>query len=110
MISRLILTVPVARRSHPRMGLEKLVEHALVGEVELIDNLLYGAVGVFEHIFGLEDDKRVYPVRSRTSADLLDELRKVFGRKAQLFGIESHIPFGCMVFGDKLEELFENDF
>ena len=74
------------------MGLEELIEDRLVGEVELVHDLLDGQVGILEHVLRLQDDEVVDPVRRRAPGGLLDEFGEVFRRQAQLVGVEGHSP------------------
>ncbi len=79
------------------MGLEKFIEHALVREVEIVHYLLDRGIRIAEHIFGLKDDKRVNPVRCGPSAYILHQLAQIFRSKAKPLGIESEVPFLCVV-------------
>ena len=90
------------------MRLEKLVEHRLVREIEPAYDLLDGHVGILEQVLRLEDHESIYPVRSGTPADSLDQFGKILRRKAELLGIESHIALRSMIISDKTEELVIN--
>ena len=78
--------------------------------MQFIDYLLYGDVGVFQHILGLQDDEGIYPFRAGFPADVLDEFRKILGRHAHLVGIEGHTPFAVVILGYQLEELLQHQF
>ena len=75
------------------MGLEILVENRWIGKMELVDNLLDAVTGVLEHVLGFDYDEIIYPLRSRASANLLDELGKILRRQPKLFCIERHTSF-----------------
>ena len=89
------------------VGLEEFVEDGLVGEVELVDDLLDGDVGVLEHVLGLEDDEGVNPVGGAAAAGLLDQLGQVFRRQAEFVGVEGHAALAVVVLGDELDETVE---
>ena len=55
------------------MGLEKLVEDGLVGEVELIDDFLDGHVRILQHVFRFQDDEGGDPFRCAAAGGLLDQ-------------------------------------
>ena len=76
----------VLRRRHARIALEVAAEERLVGEIEVIGDLLDAHVRVFEQRLGFEDDVAVDPFRHRFAADAFDERREVFGRDAELPG------------------------
>lgn len=56
---------------------------------------------------GFDDHVVVDPLRNRQPADPFDERREVFGRDAELAGIESHAAFGAVVLAQQVRELLE---
>lgn len=90
------------------MGLEELIEDALIREIELVYYLFDGNLGVFQHIFGLKDDKGVDPFRSRTAAYILYELGEILRSKTQFVSIKSHVPLGSMIVSHQLQEMVED--
>ena len=89
------------------MGFEEFVEDRLVGEVEFIDDLLDGGVGILQHVLGLEDHEGVDPVGGAAAAGLLYQFRQIFRRQAELVGVERHAAFAVVVLGDELDEAVE---
>lgn len=71
------LPVPVLAGCHSCVSFEELVEHGRVREMKFENDLLDAVIGVLEHILGLQDDKRVNPVRGGPSAYLLDQFREI---------------------------------
>ena len=98
---------PVGRRRHARMALEVFAEERLVGKIQVIGDLLNAHGGIFEQCLGLDDHVVVDPLRNRQPADPFYERREVFGRDAELSGIEPHAAFGAVVFAQQVRELLE---
>lgn len=83
----------------PGIAFEIAAEEGLVRKIQIVGDLLYAHVRVFEQRLGLEDHVAVDPFRDGFAADLLDERREVLGRDAELPGIESDAALLLVVFG-----------
>ena len=97
----------VLRGRHARVALEVAAEERLVREVQVVGDLLYAHRRVFEQGFGLQNHIVVDPLRNRLSADALDERGEVFGRDAELAGVESDAALFAEVFAQQVGELLE---
>ena len=89
------------------MVFEVFTEERLRGKIQFIGDLLNAHVGIFEQSLGFDDHVVVDPLRNRQPADPFDERREVFGRDAELAGIESHAAFGAVVLAQQVRELLE---
>ena len=89
------------------MLFEILAEEGLRREIEVVGDLLNAHGGIFEQCLGLDDHVVVDPLRNRQPADPFYERREVFGRDAELSGIEPHTAFGAVVFAQQVRELLE---
>ena len=92
----------VLRGRHARVALEVAAEERLVREVQVVGDLLYAHRRVFEQGFGLQNHIVVDPLRNRLSADALDERGEVFGRDAELAGVESDAALFAEVFAQQV--------
>ena len=89
------------------MALEVFAEERLVGEIQVIGDLLNAHRGVFQQVLGFEHDVVVDPLDGRPAAGLADERRQVFGRQVQLSGVEAHRSLLRVVFAQNIHELAE---
>ena len=97
-------TVPILVRRHSRVFLEVLEEKRGIGKVQLVRDFLDAQIAVFQHLLGFEDDVLVNPLRSRKATGILHNLGEVFGRDAQLVGIEPYAAFFAVVPGDQFDK------
>lgn len=84
-----------------------LPERGLVGEVQVVGDLLDAHRGVFQQVLGFDHDVVVDPLDRRPAADPADERRQVFWGQVQLFGIESDGAVPGVVFGEHAHEFVE---
>ena len=89
------------------MLLEVFSEEGLVGEMEFLGNLEYRQVGRLEQGFGFEYDVVVDPLAGRFSRQLLDYVRQVLRRQAELVGVERYAPLLLIVLADRAYEQLE---
>ena len=91
------------------MFLEVFSKERLVGETQLVSNLLDAFGGVFQQHASFQYDVLVYPFVGGALADHLDHLCEVFGRDAQLLGIPFHTSFRTEMFFQEPDELGKKD-
>ena len=97
-------TIPILVRRHSRVVLEVFEEKRRVGEVQLVGDFLDAQVAVFQHLLGFEDDVLVDPLWGGEAAGVFHNLGEVFGRDAQLVGIEPHATLFAVVSGDQFDK------
>ena len=91
----------------PVCCLKYFPEEGLVGEMEFLGNLEYRQVGRLEQGFGFEYDVVVDPLAGRFSRQLLDYVRQVLRRQAELVGVERYAPLLLIVLADRAYEQLE---
>ena len=89
------------------MVLEVFPEKRLVGEIQVVGDLLDAHRGVFQQVLGFEHHIVVDPLHGRAPAGLADDRREVFGRQVQLFGIEPYRTLLHVVPGQHSHKLVE---
>ena len=89
------------------MVLEVFPEKRLVGEIQVVGDLLDAHRGVFQQVFGFEHHIVVDPLHGRAPAGLADDRREVFGRQVQLAGIETDRTLLHVMPGQHPHELVE---
>ena len=75
--------------------------------MEFLGNLEYRQVGRLEQGFGFEYDVVVDPLAGRFSRQLLDYVRQVLRRQAELVGVERYAPLLLIVLADRAYEQLE---
>jgi len=90
------------------MLLEVFSKEALVGEAEVVGDLLDALRGVFQQVAELKRHVGVDPLVGRLVADLLDDLGEILRGDAQLQGVPPHAALLAEVLFHELDELHED--
>ena len=90
------------------MFLEVFAKERLVGEVQLLRDLLDAHRRIFQQDAHLQRDVVVNPFVGGTTADLLDGLGEVFRRDAHLLGIPADAALCAEIALDEADELCED--
>ena len=101
--------MPVFGRRHASLVFEVFPEKRLGREIQLVGNLLDTHIGVFQQVFRFEYHIVVYPLCRRFARQFLDQRREIFGRDAQLFGIEGNASFLHVVLREQSDESPEDN-
>lgn len=103
--------LPVLRGRQSGVGLEVAAERGLVGESEVMGNLLNGHLTVMaQHGFGLDDDVTIDPLEGSSARLQLDDSGKVLGREVEQVGIETHLAALTVMLFDGVVERGEEFF
>ena len=81
-----VAALPIFRRRHADMLFEVFAQEALVGEVEVVSDLLDALRCVFQQVAELQRHVGVDPLVGCLVADLLDDLGEILRGDAQLQG------------------------
>ena len=87
---------PVSGGGHARMVLEVFPEKRLVGEIQVVGDLLDAHRGVFSAGFGFVAPHMSSIHCTAVRRCLADDRREVFGRQVQLAGIRNRTERCCM--------------
>ena len=97
----------ILRRRHAGVFFEVFAEERLVGEVELLRNLLYAFLRVAQQHTQFDGDVRVDPLVRRALRHRLDGFGEILWRYAELLGVPAHAALRTEVLLHELYELCE---